>query len=96
MRVVLVSAALFGAACGGGGGGIDEDTFADGLSSRDGLTAEQARCVTGYVFDAYDEREITLLHDVGLRALPSPRWAEYGHAVIGCLYHDGPTGSAPP
>ena len=29
-----------------------------------------------------------MIYDRGLAALPSPRWSEYAHALIGCAFHD--------
>ena len=95
--VVLVLTVALLSACGGGGGsgGVDRATFARGLVEQQQVTDAQAQCVTDFVFRNYNASEIRLLHDDGLRALPSPRWGAYAHSMLGCLFHDELAGAAP-
>jgi hypothetical protein len=91
LAVLLVSLA----ACGSDGSSVQQASFEQRLVDRQGISADEARCVSGYVFDGYSDDEIRLLYDTGLSALPSPLWAEYGHAMLGCLFHDDLEGSTP-
>jgi len=75
------------AAC-GRGGGVDQRDFERSLAERERITSEQARCVGRYVFAAYTDAEIRQIRADGFTSLSSPRWAEYGHAMVTCLFHD--------
>jgi hypothetical protein len=85
---LLLLLLLASSACGRGGGGVDGRSFERSLVERERISSEQARCVSRYVFAAYADDEIRQIVDDGIASLPSPRWAEYGHAVVTCLFHD--------
>jgi hypothetical protein len=77
-----------GANDGNGAEGLDRTTFERDLIAREHITAVQARCVTRYTYATYRPAEVRVIHDHGFTALPSPRWTEYAHALVGCLFHD--------
>jgi hypothetical protein len=88
--LLLGLGSLLLAGCGDGGdeAALPRDTFEANLQDREGLTATQAGCVAGYVYEAYPDDAIRTLDEDGLSALPSPLWSEYGHAMVGCVLGD--------
>lgn len=72
----------------GAGGGVARDDFEAELVDRERITDDEAGCVGDYVYDAYTDGEIELLHESGINDLPSGRWAEYMHAMVACTMHD--------
>lgn len=78
-------------ACGGGSEpSVERAEFSAAMVDRFGATAAQAECITGYVFDAYDDAEIQVLVDEGMPALPQARWSAYLNASAACITHDQP------
>ncbi len=73
-----------------GAAGIDERRFESVMQERFGATEAQARCITAYVFDRYDQGDIEVLVDDGMAALPQARWEPYLNASIACLTYDQP------
>ena len=55
---------------------------------RERISDAQARCVSRYVFAAYDAQQIAVIETKGITALASPFWAEYGHAFLACTLYD--------
>ena len=88
------TAALMSSCSGAGSGGAGRPAFERAMIEREKITAEQARCISGYVFAVYDAAQIAVIDEQGITGLPSPEWAEYGHAFMGCLFHDD--GEPPP
>jgi hypothetical protein len=95
--LLLVSLAVAGlVACGPSDDAVDEGSFERHLVEQEGLTPDQSRCVGRYVFAAYSPQDIETIREDGLTALPNWQWAEYGHAMVGCLFHDELTGTSAP
>ena len=63
------------------------------MVERLGATDLQARCITGYVFDAYDPAEIDILAAEGMQALPQARWEPYLNAAVACVTKDQSLGT---
>jgi hypothetical protein len=92
LLVVLVIA--LAGACGAGpdatgsSPSVERRSFEARLVERDRITDEQAQCVSDYVYAGYQPEEIRVIYDEDFTALPKNRWNEYGHAMVGCLFHD--------
>lgn len=74
---------------------VDEREFESVMQDRFGATDDQARCITGYVFDRYDQDDIDVIVDEGMAALAQARWEPYLNASIACLTHDQPLATDP-
>lgn len=73
---------------GSGPATIDRSTFAARVIEREKVTEQQAQCVTDYVFAGYQAEDIRVIYEQDFTILPSSKWGEYGHALVGCTLHD--------
>ncbi len=58
--------------------------FTERLAEREGLSHDEAACVTRYAFAEYDADAIVDLYDGGLQAVTMAEWNSYGHAMVAC------------
>jgi hypothetical protein len=56
--------------------------------AREHVDATQARCVSGYVFRAYNGASLRIIMAEGIQSLSQDLWAPYLHAVAGCTLTD--------
>lgn len=94
-RVLVGLSTLAVASVATGCGSAGDDTtvsrsrFEVEMQERYATTADEAACITGFVYDEYDGTAIRALYDEGVTALPQAVWDPFVHSVIGCTIPDG-------